>query len=103
GLGDAGCVRGVHDDGQVRELADEGEDAEVEGVARHRLEGADAALAEDDLPVAGGEDVLGGHEPLLDGGGEAALEHDGLADGAELLEEGEVLHVARAYLQNVGI
>ena len=65
-------------------------------------EGADAALAEDHLVVALAHDILGGHEELFEGGAEAALEQDGLAQLAGLLEQGEVLHVAGADLDDVG-
>ena len=61
------------------------------------------ALAERHLVVAARDDVLGGHEPLLDGGGRAALQQHRLADLPELLQEREVLHVARADLEDVGV
>ena len=66
------------------------------------LEGADAALAEDDLVVALREDVLGGEQPLLHRRRHAALEQDRLAQPADLGEQGEVLHVAGADLEHVG-
>ena len=98
----AGAVAGVDEDGQVAEALDGGNDAEVEGVAGVVGKGAHAALAEDDLVVALAHDVLGGHEELFEGGGEAALEQDGLAQAAGVLEQGEVLHVAGADLDDVG-
>jgi hypothetical protein len=67
----------------VAPLLDHGNGRDVEGVAGRVLEGADAPLAEDDLAVAPGQDVLGGEQPLFDGGGEAALEKDRLSDLAE--------------------
>src|SRR3712207_8057466 len=42
--------------------------------------------------------VLGGHQQLLEGGGGAALEQDGLLHPSCLREQDEVLHVARADL-----
>ena len=74
-----GRVRRVDDHRQVRRRLDERHGADVEGVADRRLEGADAALAQHDVEVAALRDVLGGHQPLLDGGGHPALEHDRLA------------------------
>src|SRR3990172_2752863 len=74
----AGTVAGGGDDGKGAELLHERDGVDVHGVAGGGLEGADAALAEDDVGVALGEDVLGGEEPLLDGGGHAALQEDGL-------------------------
>ena len=64
---------------------------------------ADAALAEDHVGVARAEDVLGGHEPLLDRGPEAALEQHRLAGLAGRLEQHEVVHVAAADLEHVDV
>ena len=50
-----------------------------------------------------GHDVFGRHEQFLDGGAEAALQHDGAAAAAQHFEQREVLHVARADLQDVGV
>jgi hypothetical protein len=99
----ARAVRRVHDDGQVRPLADDRHGRQVERVARGGLEGADAPLAEHDVGVARGEDVLGGHEPLLDGGREPALQEDGRAALPDGLEEDEVGHVPRADLEHVHV
>ena len=49
------------------------------------------------------EDVLRRQQPLLDRRGDAALEHHRLARAAELAEQREVLHVARADLEDVGV
>ncbi len=68
-----------------------------------RREGSDAAFAEDDFAVAAGEDVFGGHEPFLDGGGEAAFEEDGLSGFADFKEEVEILHIAGADLDDIGV
>src|SRR5581483_6757727 len=51
--------------------------------------------------LAFGEQVLRGQEQLLDGGRHAALEEHGLPGAARGLEEGEVLHVAGADLNDV--
>ena len=92
---------GIGDHGQVGELFEHRNGGDVHGVASRGLIGADAALAEDHLVVAAGEDVLARKEQLLDGGGDAALEQDGLADLAEFAEQVEVLHVARAHLETI--
>ncbi len=65
------------------------------------LEGADPAFAEDDVLVAAAHDVFGRHQQLVDRVGKAALEQNRLADAAKLLEQFEVLHVARADLDDV--
>ena len=63
----------VDDDRQVGELFNHRHRGQVEGVAGLGLKGADAALAEDDILVAACHDVLGTHQPFLDGVGKAAL------------------------------
>jgi hypothetical protein len=67
------------------------------------LEGADAALAQHDVEVAALGDVFGRHQPLLDGGAHAPLEQDRPGGGADGLQQGEVLHVAGADLEHVGV
>ena len=99
----AGAVRRIADDGQVRKLLDDRDGGDVHRVAGVGLEGADAALAEDDVVVAAGEDVFGGEQQLFDGGGDAALEQHGLADRAELAQQVEVLHIARADLEEIDV
>ena len=96
-------MRRVHDHGQVRQPLGDRHRADVQGVPGGRLEGADAALAEHDVEVAALGDVLGGHQPFLDGGVHAALEHDRLADAADRLQQREVLHVAGADLKHVRV
>ena len=75
--------------------------AEVERVARRGLEGAYAALAEDYVLVAVRHDVLGAHQQLLDCVRKAAFDEYGLARLAELFQQLEVLHIARADLNHV--
>ena len=99
----AGAVRGIDEDGQVAALLDGGNDGKIEGVAGEVGEGAHAALAEHDVVVALGEDVFGGHEKFVERGGHAALEKDGKFGAAGALEEREILHVARADLDDVGV
>src|SRR5882724_9060351 len=64
---------------------------------------ADAALAKHDVVVALRHDVFGGHEKFVERGGHTALEEDGLFGAAGALEEGEILHVARADLNDIGV
>ena len=89
--------------GQMGQFVQRGDGGDVASVAGDGFEGADAALAEDDVRVAVRDHVLGRHEKLLDGGAHAALQQHGAAAFAERLEQREVLHVARADLQNVGV
>ena len=101
-VGAPGRVGGVRDHRQVRRGLQVGDGAHVEQVARDVVEAANAALAEDDPPVAPREDVLGGAQELRDGRAEAALEEHGLVDLAELLEQCVARHAARADLDHVG-
>ena len=101
--GVAGGVAGVGDDGQVRQVVQHRHGVEVEGIAGAGLEGADAALAQDDVVVALAHDVLGGHEQLIDRAGHTALEQDRSLGLADLLEQGEVLGVAGADLHDVDL
>ncbi len=99
---DSDAVGGVGDDGEMGVVFDDGDSGDVEGISGHGFEGADAAFAEDDVVVTEGEEVFGGHEQFLDGGGHAAFEEDGFSESSGSFEEGEVLHVAGADLENVG-
>ena len=78
-------------------------DGEIKRVAGEIGEGAYAAFAEHHVVVALGEDVLGGHEKFVEGGGHAALQKYRKLGAAGTLEEREILHVARADLDDVGI
>ena len=99
----AGAVRGIDEDGQVAALFDGGNDGEIERVTGEVGEGADAAFAEHHVVVALGEDVFSGHEKFVERGGHAALEKDGKLGAAGAFEEREILHVARADLDDVGV
>src|SRR5216117_3061979 len=61
----AGAVRGVANHWQMGKLLDDRDGGDVEGVARVGFERADAALAEDDVVIAAGEDVLRAEEKLF--------------------------------------
>ena len=99
----AGAVRGVHQDRQVREPLHRRHHREVQRVAGEVREGPHPALAQDDLVVPLGQDVLGRHQELLEGRGEAALEEHRLPRLAAPLEQREVLHVPGAHLDGVGV
>jgi len=97
------AVAGINEDGEVAEPLHGGDDAEVERVSGVVGEGAYAALTEGDIVVALAHDVFGGHEEFVEGGAEAALEQDRFALLAGALQQGEVLHVARADLDDVSV
>src|SRR5690554_3643655 len=69
----------IHDDGQVAQLFDDGHRVEVQRVSGGRFKGADAPLAQDDVGIAGADDVFRGHQPLFDGRGQAPLQQHRLA------------------------
>ena len=50
----------------VSSLSD-GDGGDVAGVAGGGFEGADAAFAQDDVGIAVGDDVFGGHQEFFDG------------------------------------
>jgi hypothetical protein len=102
-IGLAGGVAGVYHDGQMGLFVDDGHSGKIQRVAGVLFKGADAALAEDDLLVAACHDVLGAHDPLLDGVAQAALEQHGFVHLAHGLEQLEVLHVAGTDLHHVHI
>src|SRR4029077_4170320 len=96
-------MTGVENNRQVAELVEDRDGGNVTGVAGGGFKSADAALAEQYIRIAVRDQVFGGHEQLLDGRAEAALEQHRAAAAAERLEQGEVLHVARADLHDVGV
>ena len=99
----AGRVAGVDDHGQMTGDLDHGHGADVEGVARGRLKGPDAALTEDDVAKALFHHVLGGHQELFDRRRGAALEQHRPAEPAQFGQKQEVLGVARPDLEHVGV
>ena len=98
----AGAVAGIDEDGQVAAFFYRGHDGEVERVAGKIGEGADAAFAEHHVVVAFVHHIFGGHQEFVERGGHAALEEHGLLGAAGALEQGKILHVAGADLDDVG-
>ena len=47
--------------------------------------------------------MLGGAQPLLDGGGKAALEHYRFVGLADSMQQVVVLHIAGADLEHIGL
>ena len=99
----SGGVTRVDDDGQVGKILHGRHRGNVDHVAGERFEGPDAPLAEDDVGVAVADDILRGKKKILDGRRETPFEHDRLVQHADFLQEAEVLHVARPYLDDVGV
>ena len=101
--GVAAGVAGVHHHGQVGHFVQHHHAREVEGIAHAGLKGADAPLAEDDVLVAFGHDVLGAHHELLQGVRQAALEQYRLFLAAHGLQQLKVLHIAGTHLDEVHV
>ena len=64
-------------------------------------EGPDTPLAENDLVIPLVQDVFGRQQQLGQGGAEAALEENRAAATTGTLQQGVVLHVARADLYHI--
>ena len=99
----AARMRRIDDHRQVGFFFQHRDRGHVQHVAVVGFEGADAALAEDDVVVAARRDVFRRHQPFGNGGRHAALEDHRLVDAADFLEQVEVLHVARADLDHVHV
>ena len=96
-------MRGIANDGQVREFLDDGDSGEIECVARVSFERANAALAENHIVVATSKNVFGAEQQLFHCRRKAALQKNGLANFAERSQQVIVLHVTRAHLEHVHI
>ena len=88
--------------GRWRELLQHRHRHQVEREPVGGLERADPALAQHHRVVALLEDVLGGHQQLVERRGQAALEQRRAAAAPDLGEQRVVLHVAGADLDHVG-
>src|SRR6185312_10469995 len=93
----------VCNNGKVRDVLDQRNGSRIEGVAQRCIEGANATFAEDDVGITVAERDLGGLEKIVDGGHHAALKQKRLAGSGRGFDEREVLHAARADLENVGV
>ena len=98
-----GSVAGVQNYGQVSEFVEYRNGGNIASVAGGGFKRADAALTQHHLRIAMRHNVLRGHQQFLNGGTEAAFQKYGTAAFAQHFQQREVLHVARADLQNVRI
>src|ERR1019366_8797817 len=99
----AGGVRRGGENRQVGQVLDPRDGGEIQGIARVGFEGADAAFAENNVVIAAGQYVLGGEQEFLDAGSDAPFQQHRLGLLAELAQQVEVLHIARAHLHDVRI
>ena len=94
-------VARIHQHRQMRLPLEIGHGVDVEGIAKCAVECADAALAQHHLRVAARQDVFGGQKQIFERRRHAALEQHGLSARSHLIEQREVLHVARSHLYAV--
>src|ERR1700683_2371696 len=80
-----------------------GDDTQIKRVASMVREGAHAALAQDHVVISLGHDVLGGHQEFVEGRRHPSLQQDGVARPAGTFQKREILHVAGANLNYVGV
>src|SRR5579883_778861 len=99
----AGAVRRIGNDRKMRERLYDWNRGNVHCITGGVLEGADAALAQDHIVIAAGKNIFSAQQQLFDGGGNAALEQNRLANLSEFAQQIVVLHVARAHLQKIGV
>src|SRR5215469_11947862 len=74
----ASAVAGIDDNRQMASALYGGDNTEVERIACEVRKGAHAAFAEDDVVIALGHHVFGGHEEFVQRGGHSALEENRL-------------------------
>src|ERR1700681_1111536 len=99
----ARAVTGIDQDGQMAALFYGWNDGQVESVAGMVSESAHTTLTEHYVVVAFAEDIFGGHQEFVERGGHAAFEENWLFGASGALEQREILHVASADLDYVGI
>lgn len=101
--GFAGTLAGIDDHGDVGFGFEDGNGGEVEGIAGPGFVSADTAFAEQEAGVVIGEDVFAGEEPFFDLHGHATFHQDGFAGAGGGDEQLEVLGVAGADLEDIGV
>src|SRR6266446_1874500 len=87
----------------MAQALDGGHDAEIERVASVVGKSADTALAKHYVVIAFAHDVFGGHQELFERGGNPSLQQNRFARASGTLQQREVLHVAGADLNHVGV
>ena len=97
------AVRRIADHRQMRQPLHHRDRRNIHGVARVRLKRPYAALAQDDFVIPAAHDVFSREQQFLDRRRDAALQQHRLAQFAQLAQQIEILHIARAHLQDVGV
>ena len=87
----------------MRQLVDHRDRRNIHRVARVRFKSADAALAQNHLVISARQNVFRREQPLFERRRNAALQQCRLAQFPDFAQQVEVLHIARADLQDIGI
>src|SRR5208337_4704626 len=77
--------------------------AYIKSISCRGLESPDPPFTEHKVAVVFGEDVLSGHEELIDSGRGSSLKKNRLSCLPQQGQQGEVLDIAGAHLEHVGI
>ena len=97
-------VRRIDNDRKMGKSVQKRNYAEIERISQGGLKRPDAALAENHVRIARGDDVFGAHQKFLNRRRHSSLQEDRLLGVcSDLLEKVEVLHVSRANLDDVDI
>ena len=97
------AVRRIGSHRKMRELVHDGDRANIQRIARVGFEGANTALAKNDLIVSARHNVFGREQQLFQGRRDASFEQNRLIDFPQFAQQIEILHVARAYLQDIEV
>jgi len=97
----SGSVTGIDNDRQVAQGLHQRDHRQIEGVAGGGFKCADPALAQNNLVVALGHNVLGRRQKLLYGCAQPALEQHRKSQSSDFLEQIEILHVAGTDLEHI--
>ena len=93
----------VDDNRQVGLFFDDRNCRDIQCVSGSGFEGADSALAEDNVFVSASHDVLSAHQQLFDCVSKTAFKKDWFIYFAKFLEKFEVLHISCTNLDDVNI
>ncbi len=94
-------MRRIRRHGQVRELVNDRDGRNIKSVASIGFERANSALAQDDIVVSTSHNVFGGEQQLFQCRSNAPFEQNRLFDFPQFTQQIEILHVARANLEDV--
>ncbi len=96
-------MAGIDHDRQMGQALEHRHGADVQRVAGGRFKGADTPFTQNNEGITRRQNILRRHEQLFDRCHHPSLEQHRFTGMADFLEQGEVLNIARADLQHVGI